>query len=763
MKIGIIYIATGIYTGFWKEFYPTCECFFCADAEKGFEVFTDSPGLLAMQLRNVCLHPIVDRGFILNVSSKSRLICELSPTLRKKYDYVFYMNGNLKFVAPIYAKEILPDVQNNYLTALSFDIYQKMSSAELPYDRNPDCLAYIPLGEGEFYYQGGFYGGRTEEMLLLSEWCAQRIDRDLNRKIVARYHDESYLNRYFIDYHPRILNEVYAKPSFYDCSGDYKAILLDKESYLGYEKVLRFKGADMDGSLSFLFNDDLRVPPIGIVTLSGRLGNQMFQFAFFLYLQFKLGGKRCFYLDPQGCEELLSVFSIPSSYLLPKEFFVPLSKVNTKQIEVVVEEQVSRIQHFEDSAFPIVYYRGYWQCCSYVNACAETIKTHFAFQNAPLNASSISLLRHIRTSCSVSIHIRRGDYLSPQNKLVYDNLCTLSYYKKAIAQIKKRVSEPLTFFIFTDDPEWVKKNLSLPHSMLIDCNRGADDWQDMALMAACRHHILANSSFSWWGAWLGDSSLSQVITPDWWYNGVCTPHLLPMNWNRISVRQPNLFDTMAVSLLLKGNRNQTLGLWEGDMATVLFFYHYGKYKRNKFCRELAYQRLEAVCKRLNLDSSYSFAHGLSGIACSVLYLIRNGFVKGNPNHLLLEVDYFLMEVVCRKSEEDLSFETGLCGVVSYFYTRLLMMKVSASKKHLKIKRDLENSIGIFLDDLLERIERNALPTKSISDIFVLLQQISEWQLYRDKVLVVYTYCMGATNDTRHLLRIFNPIKAENLS
>lgn len=180
MRIGVIYIATGIYAEFWKDFYPTCECFFCADAEKGIEVFTDSPWLLSMQLRNVFFHPITDLGFIVNVSSKSKFICNIAPTLHSKYDYVFYMNGNFKFVEPILSSEILPGPEHGYLTALSFNsYYQGMPLEQLPYDRNPDCQAYIPIGQGCTYYQGGFYGGRTSELLQLSEWCACRIDVDL--------------------------------------------------------------------------------------------------------------------------------------------------------------------------------------------------------------------------------------------------------------------------------------------------------------------------------------------------------------------------------------------------------------------------------------------------------------------------------------------------------------------------------------------------------------------------------------------------------
>lgn len=95
---------------------------------------------------------------------------------------MFYINSNFLFTAPIYAEEVLPDASNDYLTALSFDHYLQVDVRNYPYDRQPNCLAYIPIGQGKRYFQGGFYGGRTKEMLLLSDWCKEAIAHDFNKK-----------------------------------------------------------------------------------------------------------------------------------------------------------------------------------------------------------------------------------------------------------------------------------------------------------------------------------------------------------------------------------------------------------------------------------------------------------------------------------------------------------------------------------------------------------------------------------------------------
>lgn len=756
MRIGIIYIATGIYTEFWKEFYPTCEAFFCMDAQKGYEIFTDSPKLLSMKFHNTYMHPIEDRGFIVNVSSKPKFICEIASELEQKYDYVFYLNGNYKFVEPILSHEILPGPENNYLTVLSFDRYKSKLSEELPYDRNPCCQAYIPYGQGTSYYQGGFYGGRTKEMLLLSKWCASRIEEDLRKKIIALYHDESYLNRYLLDCHPRALNEVYGNSSFLNYSGYFKAILLQKEAYLDANKLWEVKGAAMDNSLSFLLDDRLQINPIGIVSFSGRLGNQMFQYAYLLYLRSKLGKKRRFYLQAINNEPLVSVFPIPSSDFLPNELAAGISQASSWQIESIFEKQASRVQNLVDSPLPIACYTGYWQCFDYVNANATLIREQFTFPEATLSEASAKLLKHIRNTCSVSIHVRRGDYCSPKNKMIYGGVCSIRYYRNAMRRMETLLQERPHYFIFTDDPAWVKKHLPIENSIVVDYNQGKSDWEDMMLMSSCHHHIIANSTFSWWGAWLGNFPGQQIIAPEWWYNGVPTPHLFPDTWIRIPVRQPDFETATAVGLLLKDYCNRTLGLWKGKMGIVLFLFRYARRHRNKYCREYAEAQLEYICEHLHLCPSISFSEGLSGICRAILSLIEEGFIKTNPNTLLIEVDNYLAEVVKQKKMQDLSFATGLCGIISYIVSRITFLD-TVKRPSIVVKKRLENIIEIFLDDMLERADKETMPEKDISDLLRLLQSISRLQIQYEKVVLLNAYCVAHTDNTKYLLPEMNEI------
>ena len=754
MNIGIIYIATGSYVGFWKDFYPSCEGFFCTDAQKGYEVFTDSLKLLAMNLPNVSMHPIEDKGFITNVSSKSEFICSLATELKRKYDYLFYLNGNYKFIEPILSEEILPGADNDYLTALSFDYYKEISSDDYPYDRNPDCNACIPFGQGERYYQGGFYGGRTEEVLKLSQWCAARIKEDLDKKIVACYHDESYLNYYLVNFHPRILNDVYGKTISLDDSEGYKAILLDKEKYLGRKQLYELKGAELDNSLSFLLSNDLLIKPVGVVTFAGRLGNQMFQYAFYLYLQSKLGDGRRLYLSREGGEKIAEIFSIPASCFLPDDLSAGIVQANRWQIDSIVEKQISYMQNCTDSLLPIAKYLGYWQCYQYAEANAAKLRQQFSIQVSELNEPSTLLLHNIRHTCSVSIHVRRGDYCSPHNKMIYGGICSVRYYKDAMNCMEALLRKPLFYFIFTDDPEWTQKHLHIKNSVLVDCNRGKDDWQDMVLMAACEHHIIANSSFSWWGAWLGSSPDKIVLAPEWWYNGVITPHLLPDNWIRIPVREPDFQSIIATSLLLNSHTISNWGLQNGRMALVVFFFQYSRQYRSKFCREYAEKQLEYVCQNLGNLSSISYSDGLGGICRAIIYLIEKGFVRGNPNTLFIEVDNYLAKIVKQRKIHDLSFSKGLCGVIYYIVVRLSFLNMM-KRPSVSVRNRLENIINDFLDDMMDRAKEEIPTLGELRDLLVLFHKLADLSIFHNKVIWLYAYYASQTVDNSYLLHDFD--------
>ncbi len=165
------------------------------------------------------------------------------------------------------------------------------------------------------------------------------------------------------------------------------------------------------------------------------------------------------------------------------------------------------------------YYWGYWQNWRYFIDCAEDIKELFRFKLA-LNERSIRLLNHLTqtTENTISIHVRRGDYLKVPN---YAGLCGIEYYRGAIRYVLARVESP-HFFVFSDDMTWCRKHIreltGEENTTYVDWNRGEESVLDMLLMSHCRHMIIANSSFSWWGAFLNNHRDKIICAPEKWTN-----------------------------------------------------------------------------------------------------------------------------------------------------------------------------------------------------------------------------------------------------
>ena len=183
-----------------------------------------------------------------------------------------------------------------------------------------------------------------------------------------------------------------------------------------------------------------------------------------------------------------------------------------------------------------IYLDGYWQSERYFVGIADLLRREFTLK-APTDTANADMASRIAAAGAkaVSLHIRRGDYVNNPDTAQYHGVCSLDYYRAAVDHVAARVSDP-HFFVFSDDHAWVSENFKLPHATtLVDVN-GADRgvW-DMALMKACRHHIIANSSFSWWGAWLNPAADKIVVAPERWFAGAThdTSDLIPSTWTRL--------------------------------------------------------------------------------------------------------------------------------------------------------------------------------------------------------------------------------------
>ena len=268
-----------------------------------------------------------------------------------------------------------------------------------------------------------------------------------------------------------------------------------------------------------------------IVQLSGGLGNQMFQYA--LFYQLRKMGRTVLIDDVTGYQDQterqvqLSVFDI--SYPTPtRQDLIKITdssmklrsrirrKILGRRTKVYLEKQFN----FDSTIFQTehAYLEGCWQSEKYFADVKEELLEKFHLPTDKIDKKNQEVKEQINACCSVSMHIRRGDYLEEEHVGLYGGICTPAYYQRAIQYMKEHLDNPV-FFIFSNDPTWARENFSGENSMIVGINSEEQGYLDMMLMSECKHNILANSSFSWWGAWLNRNPEKIVIAPEKWLNG----------------------------------------------------------------------------------------------------------------------------------------------------------------------------------------------------------------------------------------------------
>jgi hypothetical protein len=293
------------------------------------------------------------------------------------------------------------------------------------------------------------------------------------------------------------------------------------------------------------------------VTLTGGLGNQLFIYAFCVELR-KRGFKSILfkpYLNHspayghQGYE-LKKVFNVNAFDGILSYFFNAILVFYTFSIKIFKGKLRTKLYQFIGiyiKSFPenfIFYpeaftfkhkheiYRGTFQSEKYFENSFSEVRLNLRFQEQKTSLETQHLKAKISEQNSISLHIRRGDYLSDKFSSGFAGICNLEYYERAVQYIKQNVSNPV-FYIFTDDIEWVKENFKIENSHFVIHNSGKDSWQDMYLMSNCKHNIIANSTFSWWGAWLNNNQDKIVIAPKIWWNHFTKDDVVPDSWIRL--------------------------------------------------------------------------------------------------------------------------------------------------------------------------------------------------------------------------------------
>lgn len=270
------------------------------------------------------------------------------------------------------------------------------------------------------------------------------------------------------------------------------------------------------------------------VKLKGGLGNQMFQYAagkaLSEHLKTKLKIELSHFIENP---EQVDVF-VARPYALnifPNiiERTVVLSKKTEhriyKKLRNIFIKRIVQIYNEASMAFDPLFFKlkspvileGFFQNQDYFINFEEIIRHSFEFPSIQVHDKNFEILSNIETENSISVHVRRGDYL---NNLIlqYHGVCEKDYYIMAIERISVKLESPF-FYFFSDDPGWVKTNLMpfVSNGRIVQGNTEKNSWKDMMLMSYCKHNILSNSSFSWWSAWLNSNRNKTVIAPKNWF------------------------------------------------------------------------------------------------------------------------------------------------------------------------------------------------------------------------------------------------------
>lgn len=280
-----------------------------------------------------------------------------------------------------------------------------------------------------------------------------------------------------------------------------------------------------------------------VVKLQGGLGNQMFQYALGRTLSlshntpFKIDSSYLRTANQSGRTYRLSGFTVQAEEATAKEiaaYRAPLQKIlDCLRPESKRKKVLEKSAGFNSKilAHTNGYFDGHWNSEKYFSAHEKTIREDFTLKN-PLGPVAETAARAIQAATTpVGLHIRRGDYVSIPKVAAVHGTLPLSYYETAMQKITAQFLDA-HFFIFSDDIEWAKEHFPKNHPVTFVSAPEIPDYEELTLMSLCKHQIIANSTFSWWAAWLNQNPQKIVIAPKQWFNDPNrgTGGLIPSSW-----------------------------------------------------------------------------------------------------------------------------------------------------------------------------------------------------------------------------------------
>lgn len=290
-----------------------------------------------------------------------------------------------------------------------------------------------------------------------------------------------------------------------------------------------------------------------IVKIKGGLGNQLFQYAagkslaekYNVALKLDLSHIKA---DPKGAytkrELELNDFNVVYTEATEEEVKPYISIASNKYLRVLCRKfpalfkkayitESGNLFHANFNSYKDnTYLDGFWQSEKYFSAIRPQLLKELTIREVLPEALNV-YLQQIKNSNSVSLHVRRGDYVNNQTVNSFHGTMDLSYYENALNSIKAKYSVD-KLFIFSDDIVWCKQNMKFSiDTIFVEFESAVAGSMEMMLMSNCKHNIIANSSFSWWAAWLNQNNEKMVVAPKKWFINIDNPDIYPQTWIKL--------------------------------------------------------------------------------------------------------------------------------------------------------------------------------------------------------------------------------------
>ncbi len=283
-----------------------------------------------------------------------------------------------------------------------------------------------------------------------------------------------------------------------------------------------------------------------ITKLKGGLGNQMFQYSTGIMLSQKTSTALLldisWFHKPKNDIERnfdLNQFNITAKEVVYKQGIIESIKKSFNQKILnnhhfdfepkFLQEIETKIKQNKN-----VYIEGYFQSEENFKEIRETLLKELSLKDEFKSDEFKKLEQQFKNEESVSVHIRRGDYTKNPSVTKYHGICSVEYYQNAIKEIQNKTSNPI-FYFFSDDPKWIEENFPQKENFKIISGKNLSASEELFLMSVCKHNIIANSTFSWWSAWLNQNHDKVVISPTPWVDKSPNPHknIIPKTWIQI--------------------------------------------------------------------------------------------------------------------------------------------------------------------------------------------------------------------------------------